>query len=318
MSTLLVSDAVDRISWDDAQQLSVRPAAMGERFGPLWATFWLRAVATVPATWAGARVDLLWDSGSEATLWLDGLPAQGLNQLHRDAVLVGEAKGGEAVAFEVELACNGLFGRQEHPAELRRCELARFDAAAWQLFHDFETLRLLAIDPGLDEAWAGELLSDLNRFCNEPDPAILSSLYEHRNATTAHEITAIGHAHLDTAWLWPLAETYRKAVRTFSTQLRYMDEYPEYRFACSQAQQYAWIEERTPAPVGGASAPRSTPGSSCRSAAPGSSPTATSPRASRSCASSCRDSAASRASSGAVAASSGTRTSSDTTASSRN
>ena len=59
-------------------------------------------------------------------------------------------------------------------------------------------------------------------------------------------MAAIGHAHIDTAWLWPLAETYRKTVRTFSSQLRYMDRYPEFRFACSQAQQYAWIEERDP------------------------------------------------------------------------
>ena len=36
------------------------------------------------------------------------------------------------------------------------------------------------------------------------------------------------------------------ALRTFSSQLRYMDDYPEYRFACSQAQQYAWIKERNP------------------------------------------------------------------------
>ena len=43
-----------------------------------------------------------------------------------------------------------------------------------------------------------------------------------------------------------LAETYRKSVRTVTTQLRYLAEYPEYRFACSQAQQYAWIEERDP------------------------------------------------------------------------
>ena len=105
---------------------------------------------------------------------------------------------------------------------------------------------MLAIDPGLDEAWAGELSSELNRFCNEPDAAILPRLYERRNATSTHEITAIGHAHLDTAWLWPLAETYARRVRTFTTQLRYMDEYPEYRFGCSQAQQYAWIKERNP------------------------------------------------------------------------
>jgi alpha-mannosidase len=243
---LLVSEQVDRLSYEEAQSLSYRAAVLGERFGPLWATYWFRASATVPEAWRGSRVDLLWDSDSEATLWLDGRPAQGLNRHHHDAPLVDQAKGGEALSFEIELACNGLFGQQDRPAELHRCELARFDPEAWQLFHDFETLRLLAIDPGLDESWAGELLTELNRFCNEHDPSILERLYEHRNASTAHEVSAIGHAHLDTAWLWPLAETYRKAVRTFSTQVRYMDEYPEYRFACSQAQQYAWIEERAP------------------------------------------------------------------------
>ena len=41
--------------------------------------------------------------------------------------------------------------------------------------------------------------------------------------TVTHELSAIGHAHIDTAWLWPLAETYRKAVRTFSSQLAYME-----------------------------------------------------------------------------------------------
>jgi alpha-mannosidase len=247
VSELVVSGPVDRISHGDAQGLEYRQAELGERFGPLWATYWFRAAATVPDAWAGHRVDLQWFSDSEATLWLDGQPAQGLNKEHRDAVLVRDADGGEQVAFEVELACNGLFGRQrDRPYELHRCELARFDPDAWTLFHDFETLRLLAIDPGLDDSWAGELLSELNRFCNESDPAILAALYERRNATTTHELSAVGHAHLDTAWLWPLAETYRKAVRTFSTQIAYMDEYPEYRFACSQAQQYAWIEERAP------------------------------------------------------------------------
>src|SRR5207248_1580318 len=76
--------------------------------------------------------------------------------------------------------------------------------------------------------------------------ALLEELYERRNGTKVHEIAAIGHAHIDTAWLWPLAETYRKTLRTFSTAVRYMDEYPEYRFACSQAQQYAWVKQRNP------------------------------------------------------------------------
>jgi len=38
---------------------------------------------------------------------------------------------------------------------------------------------------------------------------------------------SVGHAHLDTAWLWPLRETIRKCARTFSTVLELMDRYPE-------------------------------------------------------------------------------------------
>ena len=243
---LLVSGAVDRISRAEAQGLEYRPASLGERFGPLWATYWVRAEATVPPGWAGARVDLLWDSGSEATLWLAGEPAQGLNPHHCDAVLLEQARGGERLSLEVELACN------DAAVELRRCELARFDAAAWRRYHDFETLRALAAEGanGLDPAWAGELDEELNRFCNlwpHGGDEILAGLLERRNGSVAHELCAVGHGHLDTAWLWPLAETYRKAIRTFTTQLRYLEEYPEYRFACSQAQQYAWIRDRAPA-----------------------------------------------------------------------
>ena len=59
-------------------------------------------------------------------------------------------------------------------------------------------------------------------------------------------MSAVGHAHLDTAWLWPLEETWRKLVRTTTSQLRLMEAYPEHRFAHSQAQHYAWLEERAP------------------------------------------------------------------------
>ncbi|MGC4085989.1 MAG: alpha-mannosidase [Vicinamibacterales bacterium] len=52
-----------------------------------------------------------------------------------------------------------------------------------------------------------------------------------------------GHAHIDLAWLWPLAETRRKTRRTFSTVLDLMDRYPDFTFNQSSAQAYAWIEE---------------------------------------------------------------------------
>ncbi|MDP9364457.1 MAG: glycosyl hydrolase-related protein [Chloroflexota bacterium] len=56
-----------------------------------------------------------------------------------------------------------------------------------------------------------------------------------------------GHAHIDLAWLWPLAETRRKARRTFSSVLDLMDRYPDFTFNQSSAQLYAWLEEDDPA-----------------------------------------------------------------------
>jgi len=57
---------------------------------------------------------------------------------------------------------------------------------------------------------------------------------------------AVGHAHLDLAWLWPLSETRRKARRTFATVLDAMDRDPDYRFAQSMAQIYADLERDDP------------------------------------------------------------------------
>ncbi|HEV7537049.1 MAG TPA: alpha-mannosidase, partial [Acidimicrobiia bacterium] len=59
-------------------------------------------------------------------------------------------------------------------------------------------------------------------------------------------VTAVGHAHIDTAWLWPLRETVRKCARTFATAVALMDEFPEYRFVCSAAQHLVWMEEHYP------------------------------------------------------------------------
>jgi alpha-mannosidase len=237
-----------------------REAELGMELGPLWATWWLEVEATVPPEWAGSQVDLLLVTNSEATLWVDGEPVQGLvSGAGRDrtsATLAAAAVGGEPLRARVEIACNGLFGWAElNPSEqrpeaippafrLERCELARFDPDAWELACDLGVLAALMDEA--EGAWGGELLRELNRFCTTGDRAILESLLARRNGTRVHEITAVGHAHIDTAWLWPLKETHRKCVRTFASQLGLMERYPEYRFACSQAQQYAWIRDRQP------------------------------------------------------------------------
>ena len=60
-------------------------------------------------------------------------------------------------------------------------------------------------------------------------------------------LVATGHAHIDLAWLWPMVETRRKAVRTFHTVLQLMDQFPEFRFNHSTAQLYDFVGQDEPA-----------------------------------------------------------------------
>jgi alpha-mannosidase len=60
------------------------------------------------------------------------------------------------------------------------------------------------------------------------------------------KVTAIGHCHIDTAWLWRYQETRRKCIRSWSSQVAYMQDYPWFVFTASQAQQYEWVKEDAP------------------------------------------------------------------------
>ncbi len=67
------------------------------------------------------------------------------------------------------------------------------------------------------------------------------------NGSTAPQFYAFGHAHIDVAWLWPLAETERKVHRTFAAQVAHMDRYPDYKFLQSQPHLYRMVKELYPA-----------------------------------------------------------------------
>ena len=121
----------------DLREINQIRAQLGMPLGPPWATFWFRIEAAIPETWAGQRVDLLWETGTESTIWIGDRAVQGLNTSgscpRPDAPLVEQAEPGQELELLVETACSGAFGQHDPPAAgttLRRCELARFEELA--------------------------------------------------------------------------------------------------------------------------------------------------------------------------------------------
>lgn len=60
-------------------------------------------------------------------------------------------------------------------------------------------------------------------------------------------IVAVGHAHIDVAWLWTLGQTRHKTRRTFSNVMSLMQQFPDFRFTQSQPQLYDYIRQNAPA-----------------------------------------------------------------------
>ena len=67
-----------------------------------------------------------------------------------------------------------------------------------------------------------------------------------RADASALHTTAVGHAHIDTGWLWPVRETVRKCARTYASQLDLIARYPDYVFGASAPQHFAFLKEHYP------------------------------------------------------------------------
>jgi alpha-mannosidase len=252
------------------------PINVGDKWGRPWSTVWFRFTGAVPAEWAGRNVVALVRLGSlagegftaEGLVWQEGKPIRAINVNRADVPVAAQAQGGEAVSFVVEAAANPTirawipYGNPEPTGEaplfeLKQANLACFDAEAHELFHDLNVaygamLELPETSPRRAEILrayndAANILDAEDRATYAPARDALREILSKRNGDTTHEITAVGHAHIDTAWLWPLRESIRKCARTFSTQLALMRDDPGYIFCCSQAQHYIWMREYYPA-----------------------------------------------------------------------
>ncbi len=120
---------------------------------------------------------------------------------------------------------------------LEQAELATFDQEAFDFFNDFklafEAMEAMPEDIPAPRGTPRRAQRSRQSFqsrrteppIGRPGPPCEASCAA-AMATPYHTLSAVGHAHIDTAWLWPLRETIRKCARTFSTALDYMDKYP--------------------------------------------------------------------------------------------
>ncbi|MEV5940763.1 glycoside hydrolase family 38 C-terminal domain-containing protein [Streptomyces sp. NPDC051994] len=260
-----------------------RPIAVGDRWGAPWGTSWFRVTGTVPEEWAGKSVEAILDLGFDENMpgfqceglvyRPDGTPVKGLNPRNQWVRVGAPVVGGEEVRLHVEAASNPVIldyhpflptrlgdretAGSEPQYKLARMDLAVFDETVWRLVIDLEVLgelmRELPVESGrrwdilraVDRALDAIDLQDVNgtaAAARSELEGVLSSPAE----PSAHRISAVGHAHIDSAWLWPLRETVRKVARTTSNMTALLDDEPEFVFAMSQAQQWAWIKEHRP------------------------------------------------------------------------
>ncbi|WP_345762884.1 alpha-mannosidase [Diaminobutyricibacter sp. McL0608] len=259
------------------------PFAIGQAWGRPWGTVWFRVSGTVPDWRADADdVELVVDLGftgaqagfqAEALVYAsDGSILKAIEPLNGYVRL--DAAPGEEFEVFIEAAANPDIGsgfvefrptvlgrRSTAPTEplyaLRRIDVVHRDREVWGLVQDIWTLEGLALQLAPTSPRRAHVFAALEAMADAVDPsdvagtaaqgrAALRPALDAPAAASAHRIFAVGHAHIDSAWLWPVRETIRKVARTFSNVLDLMDQDPEFVFAASSAQQYAWMKRFYP------------------------------------------------------------------------
>ncbi|MFJ4175596.1 alpha-mannosidase [Microbacterium sp. NPDC089696] len=267
----------------DGLALEFTAAAVPAAWGPAWSTTWFRLTGAVPADWAGRRVEAVIDLGfdinmpgfqCEALVYrADGSPVKSVNPRNQWVPIADAAHGDEPVELYLEAAANPVLLdyhpflptqqgdiRTSSPEPLyrtRRIDLAVFEQDVFDLALDLEVLfelqaelpptspRRMSILQAMDDALD---VLDLQRIVETAPEARarLADVLAAPAEASAHRISAVGHAHIDSAWLWPVRETIRKVARTTSSMTSLIDEQPDFLYGMSSAQQYAWIKEHRP------------------------------------------------------------------------
>ena len=229
---------------------------------------WFKTDLTIPANFAGRPVvfNLYTEhekgvsslSTAEYTAFINGELHQGLDIFHKELILTPMAKGGETYRLEL-LGFSGL----TEGKSLTTTKLAAVSPEAKDYYYnlrcalectrviDKDCVEYFDICRIINESMK---LVDFREFMEDSYYAsvvvandyLKKNLYEAMSTASQVVVDAIGHAHIDVAWLWQISHTKEKCARTFSTADKFMDIYPDYRFIQSQPQLYAYMKEEYP------------------------------------------------------------------------
>ena len=267
------------VPYEVAVRQDFEPFRVGDSWSRPWGTTWFRLTSEVPAAWANERIEAVIDLGfhhagagfqAEGLVWDDGVPLQGVHP-RRTAVPLSSG-GDRGCVLLVEAASNPSLGAGFQPStmgsletagdrglyRLRRADLAVRDDDVFHLLLDAEVALGVMRGLALADPRRAHLLRAIEAALNEVNDRDVAGTAARARSRLADALAAparassltvigVGHAHIDSAWLWPIRETVRKCARTFASAVRLMDDYPDYRFVGSQAAQYDWIEQRYPA-----------------------------------------------------------------------
>jgi alpha-mannosidase len=252
--------SAEPIAFDEIPRNAFRPIRDGASWGGVLDCAWLRITGDIPAgvddpvVMLGIRGEgLVFDAhgtilDAVTTVFQQGdLPHSGGR--YRPVRRVDTSTG--RIDLYADVAHNGFIIYNVGKGRFHGAHLATRDDEAFALYYDYLTLTVLAhatedaalradLRRDLDAAWARVRSGDM--------PGARAALAAALAAPSTDDFlySAVGHGHLDMAWLWPLRETRRKAARTYTRALNTIEDRPAYIYGTSQPQQLQWMKDRHP------------------------------------------------------------------------
>jgi len=249
------------IPFDELDRAAFRPLRAGTGWGRTFDCAWLRLTGDVP-TGVSNPVVLLGIRGeglvfsatgevldSVSTAFQQGdLPHSGGNL--RPVRNVDLASG--HIELYADVTYNGFILYEVGRPAYHGAYLASRDDEVFALYYDYLTLLVLAgatDDAALEADLRRAMRAAFAQFSAGDVAAAREALAGSLAATSDDEFvySAIGHGHLDMAWLWPIRETQRKSARTYVRAVNTIDRRDDYIYGTSQPQQMAWMRDRHPA-----------------------------------------------------------------------